>query len=896
MKRSRASRREGPIGPRARRSSSAASFAVVFASLAAVAEGSPGPPKLRLPAGARPVSYAVALEIVPARDAFHGTVDIVVRLEKATSLLWLNGKELEIEKASASLGGHALAARVVAGGEEFVGFAFDREVGPGELLLSVSYRGKFRERSSAGLFRQKDGGSWYVFSMFEATDARRAFPCFDEPSYKTPWVLTLRVPRDISAVSNTPIASETTATNGMKTVRFGRTPPLPSYLVAFAVGPFEFVDAGRAGAKKTPIRIIVPGGKTARARYAARTTGPILDRLEAYFGIPYPYEKLDQLAIPQTVAFGAMENAGLVTWSEGLLLASPEEETVALRRTQTQINAHELAHQWFGDLVTLSWWDDTWLNESFADWMGAKITAGIRPDWKVDVSAVSSASEAMDVDTLATARQIHQPIETADDIDNAFDAITYNKGGAVLSAFEAWVGPDRFRAGVRRYLAKHRFGNATAEDFLAALEAESMPGAADSFRTFLDQPGVPAVTVSLICDGTGPARLGLSQKRLLPVGSKGPAELWRVPICARVSAGGQDGRFCTLLTKESDSVALPGGACPDWLVAKDAGIGYFRALYSGGLLEKLRDRAMDLTTAERVSLVRDTAALAGAGALPTERALDLVPRFAADPQRQVATAALEIAERIRHHLVAADRLPSYARFVSRYFGERARQLGWTAKPGEDDETRLLRLALIGFVTENGDEPALQSEARRLAEAWLSDRSVLDPDLAGTALRIAARRGDRSLFDRYREAAKKAAERRDRLRLLSSLARFRDPAVLREALSLFLTDEFDPNEARVILRGSLETEEGRAAFWDFLRAHFDAVIRKMPGEAVGSLPRYVSGFCDPARAKEVEEFFRDKVDKLQGAPRALAQTVEEIGLCAAQRQMQEPSVRAFLEKD
>ena len=880
---------------RARRPLCAAFLTIVFAGLAAEGQEPPRPPSLRLPAGARPLSYTVALEIVPSRESFSGSVDIAIHLEKPTALLWLNGKELAIERAFASSDGRTLAVHIVAGGEEFVGFAFDSDIGPGNLVLSISYRGKFAQKSSTGLFRQKDGDNWYVFSMFEATDARRAFPCFDEPSYKVPWELTLRVPGEVSAVSNTPIASETPVADGMKTVRFGRTPPLPSYLVAFGVGPFDYVDGGRAGANKMPIRIVVPKGKASRARYAAETTGPILDRLEAYFGIPYPYEKLDQLAILQTVSFGAMENAGLITWSESLLLASPAEETVAFRRNQTQINAHELAHQWFGDLVTLAWWDDTWLNESFANWMGAKIAAVFRPDWKVEVSSVTGASDAMEADTLATARQIHQPIQSADDIENAFDTITYKKGGAVLSAFEAWVGPDRFRAGVRRYLTKHRFGNATAEDFLEALEAESMPGVAAAFRTFLDQPGVPVVTVSVACGGAGPARLNLAQKRLLPAGSKGLAESWRVPVCARLSVGGASERFCTLLTKESDSVPLPGGACPDWIMAKDGGIGYFRALYTGGLLEKLRERAAQLTTAERVSFVRDTSALAAAGLLPTDRALDLVPVFARDPQRQVVGAVADIALEIRDHLVAADRRPNYARFVSRHFGERARRLGWTPKAGEDDDTRLQRLALVGFVAREGDEPALQGEARRLAEAWLTDRSVLNPDLAGTALRIAALGGDRKLFDRFREAAKKAGERNDRRRLLSSMGAFGDPAIRREALSLFLTDEFDPNEARTLLFGSLGTDEGRAAFWDFLRAHFDAVVKKTPGEAAGSLPRYLSGFCDAARAREVEEFFRDKVGKLQGAPRALAQTVEEINLCGAQKQAQELSVRAFLEK-
>ena len=361
--------------------------------------------------------------------------------------------------------------------------------------------------STTGIFRQKTGDDWYAFTQFEATDARRAFPCFDEPSYKVPWRLALTIPKGDIAVSNTPVAKEVSAGDGLRTVIFEETKPLPSYLVAFGIGPFDVVDAGRAGIKHTPIRMIVPRGQASEARYAVETTGQILALLEKYFGTPYPYAKLDNLVIPQTVRFGAMENAGLITCNERILLAKPAEETADFKRGWASVCAHETAHQWFGDLVTLAWWDDTWLNESFATWMSRKIVEQWKPEWDTPVSNVAARAGTMEGDSLATARKIRQPIESKGDIDNAFDNISYGKGAAVLAMFEAWVGPEKFQKGVRRYLGEHAFGNATYKDFLNALEAEGGAGVGKAFATFLDQPGVPLVSLDLVCGSGAPPAL-----------------------------------------------------------------------------------------------------------------------------------------------------------------------------------------------------------------------------------------------------------------------------------------------------------------------------------------------------------------------------------------------------
>jgi cytosol alanyl aminopeptidase len=884
-----------------RRARLIAGFPVVFALIGAASSveasaghPAPTPPRLKLPAGADPTGYAVELSIDPARETFRGSVAIDLRLREKMSFLWLNGTGLEITKASALVGDRTVAAKAVPGGSDYVGFSFGKPVGPGKVRLQIDYTGKLDESSTQGLFREKDGGDWYAFSMFEATDARRAFPCFDEPAYKVPWQLTLRIPAGTTAVSNTPIESESAAADGGRVVRFKKTEPLPSYLVALGVGPFDYLDAGTAGSKKTKIRIVTPRGKASQGRYAAQTTKPLLELLEAYFGIPYPYEKLDHLAVPQAVTFGAEENAGLISWSERALIAPPSEETVDFQRRQASYSAHEMAHQWFGDLVTMEWWDDVWLNESFATWMSDRTIAQWKPEWGTAVERIIDRSNVMYGDTLVSARKIRQEIESADDIVNAFDGISYQKGAAVLTMFEAWIGPSSFQAGVRAYLEAHRFGSATEKDFLGAIEAASRPGVAAAFTTFLDQAGMPLLDVTLDCGG-GEPRLALSQKRLLPLGSSGAgAEVWQIPVCSRGGADAKNARGCTLLTVANGAAPAPTAACPSWLLANDGETGYYRALYRGDLLSRLLAVAdTELTLPERVGVIRDVNAMASAGAMPMSDALALVPRFAAARERDTVEATLRITSDLRDHLITENIRPNYARFVSKMYGARARELGFAGKAGETEDTQLLRSELVPFVVEEGNEAQLQAEAKRLALRWLEDHSTVSADIAGPVLEVAARHGDRALFDRLREAAKTEKGHRDELRLLNALGSFQDPVLVRAALEFFLAPDVDSREAYALLYATTRWEQSRQILWDFVKANYDAIVGRLPREVTGVMPYFGGSFCDADHRKEVEEFYKDRVGKLPGGPRVLAQVLEGTSLCIASRAVQEPGVQEFL---
>ncbi|HMA29147.1 MAG TPA: M1 family aminopeptidase [Thermoanaerobaculia bacterium] len=856
----------------------------------------PETPKLRLPSGVAPLGYAAELWIDPSQDTFRGRIEIRISLKGETGTLWLNGKELTVESASAAaVDGpkDTLPAEASAAGMDFVRIHFQRNLQPGEYAVTLAYKGRVELKDTEGLFRQREGRDWYVFSQFESIFARRAFPCFDEPGFKVPWQLTLHVPKNLVAVSNTPVLSESDEAGGTKKVVFERTKPLPSYLIALGVGPFDIVPAGTAGRNRVPIRMIVPKGRGAETRWAVASTGPILDLLEAYFDIPYPYAKLDHLVIPQTVGFGAMENPGLVTYVSTSILSKPADETIRFRRRYASVCAHETAHQWFGDLVTMAWWDDVWLNESFATWMANKIVARWKPDWGTRVTRVETRSLAMDLDSLVTARRIRQPIESNDDIENAFDGITYQKGGAVLDMFESWTGEETFRKGVHEYLKAHAHGNATAADFVGSIaSAAKNPEVDAAFYSFLDQPGVPLVTAELACSG-GPPRLLLSQKRFLPTGSSGSArETWRIPVCARTGEPGAT-PACTLLTEVNGALPLA-GSCPERVVANAASMGYYRVLYKGSMLGRiLADSGKHLSTAERVGVLTDVAALARTGDVPMAAALALVPALAGDPDRQVVEAAVRIAVSPRDVFVTDELRPNYRRFLADTFGARARALGFRSKPGESEDTKLLRSAVVGLVAEEADDPALVAEATSLARKWLTDRSAIEPEMLATVLTAAARHGDAELFTAFVAEAKASSDRRERGRILAALGAFRDPSVEKLALNLTLSPDFDARESLVVLREAAADRETREGVWTFVKANFAALAARLPRESPAGFPQLAAGFSDEAHRREVATFFKDKAANYAGGPRRLAQSLEQIQLKTALRASQQESVASFL---
>jgi len=868
-----------------------------MALLTGTASGQPAP-KFRLGDDVAPARYAVQLKLSPGEEAFSGSIDIELAVHRPVSTVWLNAANLTVDSAEIRAGDQSVRARAVDGGKQMIGITVDRPIPAGSASLHINYRGKVSSTNSEGLFSNREGGDTYIFSQFEPLAARLAFPCFDEPQFKVSWQLTLDVPAGDRAFANTPVVSETPQ-GGRKVVKFAASKPLPSYLVALAVGPLETVDAGKAGKRHVPVRIVVPRNRRGDARYAAAVTAELLTRLENYFGVPYPYEKLDQVAVPLVFGFGAMENAGMITYAQNLILAKTGEEIADFQRTYALVAAHEMAHQWFGDLVTLAWWNDTWLNEAFATWMEQKIVSEWKPEWRMDVTRVFDTQQAMHADSLISARRIRQPIESEDDIANAFDAITYQKGAAVIHMFEAWTGAEKFRKGVRFYLRRHAFGNATADEFLKDISSGSGRDIAAAFSTFLDQAGVPLVNVKLACTTGDRPKVVLTERRYLPLGSAGSNDqAWQIPVCVEYGSGGKRSRQCTLLRGGSGEIELRTRSCPEWVQGNAEQTGYYRVFYQDDLLKRLADSgAARLSVGERVGLLDDVEALVAGGEIPADEAMRLAEKFSSDRDRHVVSRSIDLVAELGEHQVPENLRPVYARFIRDTYGERARALGWAPQPGEDDDTRLLRKALVRFVARRGQDKALAQQAVELAQRWLKDRKAVAPDMVSAVLTTAAQYGDADLFDRFVSAAKASKDSLERLRLLAALGSFQDPALAKKAMELLLSRDFDARETFDILFGPEQYSETRMLPFTFVREHFDQLIAKLPrsigADAGASLPHVADEFCSQDLYDEVERFFMPHIGEFTGGPRNLAKVLESIHLCAAQRKAQEPNLIAFL---
>jgi alanyl aminopeptidase len=817
-----------------------------------------------------PTAYALALEIDPSTEAFSGRVQIAVRVAAPTAAFFLHGRGLAVSEARLVGKTGVIPARYVQVHEEGVArVVLERPAAAGEWTLELAWSAPF-DHQLVGLYKVTEGGASYAFTQFEPLSARRAFPCFDEPSFKVPFELALTVPAAERAVANTSELSAVPARAGFVTHRFARTPPLPTYLVAFAAGPLEIVDAAPVPAspvraRPLPLRGVAVRGKGGRLQYALERAGGILTTLEGWFGLPYPYDKLDLVAVPDFAA-GAMENAGLVTFREYLLLLG-DDAGADQKRAFASVTAHELAHQWFGDLVTMAWWDDLWLNEAFATWMATRTIRAWDPAAKADLEALDDTHRAMDVDSRAAARAVRQPIASAHDIHNAFDAITYTKGAAVLRMFESWMGEDTFRAGVTAYLQRHAHGNATTDDFLAALSGAAGLDVAAPMKTFLDQPGVPLLRVE-----TDEARRTIRAARFLPLGSAASAAgEWLVPVRLPGSAP-------SLLPPAGLPLTEPGVA--------PRNEGYFRqVLESSGEARRFRHseplEPLPAGTSEAALLTLADAIDAGlaAGTLAMDAGLARSAAFAAHPERLVARAPMERLRFARDRLVSVDHRPALEAWSRRLYARQA--LGrFDARPADDAE-RLFQRDLLEFLLHVGRDPKLRAEAQALGTRWARGEPVaFDATLLGLALGVAVEDGGAPVFDALLQRLEKTDDSALRRRMVAALGRSAGPLGER-ARALFLGPALRSEELWSLLGAQLSRPENAEPAWRWLQANVAAIRRRLPEEAQGSLPWLAGGFCDATKVPEIEAFFAPVIASLPGGPRELATVVEEVRLCAAQ---------------
>jgi puromycin-sensitive aminopeptidase len=848
----------------------------------------------RLPADVRPRSYVADVRLDLTRDRFESELVIDLDVGSPRREIVVHGVDLEVTSVTAESqgdSGQPQRGTAVADAEsETITLSFAEPLPSGSVRARIAYRGAFSP-GLRGLYRA--GG--VAVTQFEAADARRLFPCFDEPAFKARWQLTVSgVPADTAAISNVVIERDESDGRGARRVTFERTPPLSSYLIALVVGPLESSDA--ITTRDVPIRTWTTPDKRHLSAFAQETAAAVLPRLEDYFGLPYPFGKLDQIGVPDFEA-GAMENAGAVTFREVALLADPATAPLAVQKRVAEVITHELAHQWFGNLVTMAWWDDLWLNEAFATWMAYKIVDDWRPFWRIWMDFESGKGAALALDALVSAHPIRAEIANAEEAGESFDAITYEKGGSVLRMIEGYLGEDRFRDGIRLYMRRHREGNATADDLWNALGEASGEPILDMANGWIRQTGYPVVDLALEQPASGATVVRLSQRRFFAdpgAAAVDAAPRWLVPIVLRFRDGDDPGNIKeqrVLLTEASASVTLAARGKVQWCIGNAESRGFYRTAYDAAALGSLLPAVTELRPPERVALLSDQWALVRADLAPIERFLDLVAGLKDEADHVVLDEIVGRLSLIEHRFLDDVDRERFAAFVSAMYGERATELGWSPASDEDDEVRLGRAVLLRALAVVARVPEVVLEAAgRLPPA--TGPAGVDPNLLDVVVTAAARIADQPSFEDLRARARTETDPAAKRRYLHALARVERPPLPARAVELALSDDVpmqDFSSYVGTLLGNRATREMTFGMirdrWAETRAKADSpmILRRLV-EALGALP-------ERRHYDDVRAFL--EAHPIEGARQAIAQTLERMRMDASLRERILPRVGAWL---
>jgi aminopeptidase N len=842
----------------------------------------------RLPETAVPDNYALTFAPDFNKDNFTGDETIHVRVLKPTSEIVLNAVQIDFEDVSISSGGVSQKATVTPDKEkEIVTLAVARTLQPGPATIRIKYTGILNREMRGFYLGKDDDGRKYASTQFEATDARRAYPSFDEPAYKATFDISVIADKGLTAISNNKVLSDRAGPgDGKHTVKFATTAKMSSYLVALVVGNFEYVEGSADG---IPIRVYATPGKKQLGSFSLEAAENIMRYYNHYFGIKYPYGKLDLVAIPDFSA-GAMENTGCITFREVILLVD-DHAAVDLKKEIASVIAHEMAHQWFGDLVTMQWWDDVWLNEGFATWMSSKPIEAWKPEWNVQLDDVREGERSLDADSLANTRPIHQAADTPAEILESFDEIAYSKAATVLHMVEAYLGPDTFRAGVNEYLQRHAYGNATAADFWNAQTKVSKKPVDKIMATFVQQAGAPIISVKTQCEGNS-TLVALAQQRyffgrgLFGAGSK---EVWEIPLCMK--AGGEKGAAkCELLTQKQQSFGLTG--CAAWVMANSGATGYYRSSYTP---EAIRAMAKEIETAftpaERIVLLSDEWAMVRVGQQPIGDYLVLAEGLQADRNRAVLDQLLDRLHYIGDRVVNESDQPAYQAWVRGLLVPIAKDLGWQDKPGDSDEQKSLRAQLMLTLGRTGRDPETLAQARKITDQVLQDPGSVDRELAFPALQVAAFNGDAALYDRILASLKNAKTPEEYYDFQQALAEFSDPKLLERTLQYAISPDVRSQDALQLIGRVARNPAGERLAWNFVRSQWSD-IQKVGGPFASLEVAYsVGDFCDAGLRDGVKDFFSEHTTG--AGERTLKQSLERINYCIDLKSQQSEKLAAWL---
>lgn len=847
----------------------------------------------RLPELAVPENYKLTLTPNFDKNNFAGEEVIKIRVLKPTSQIVLNSADIEISQAAIAYGGLTQIPTIHFDKEkEMVAFTVGKELQPGPITLRIKYAGILNDQLR-GFYLGKDAqGHKYAVTQLEATDARRAFPCFDEPAYKATFDITVIADKGLIAIANTRMIADVAGPGEKHTVSFATSQKMSSYLAAVAVGNFEYVEGESEG---IPIRIYSMPGKKQLGMFALQATEYALTYYNHYFGIKYPYGKLDWIALPDFSA-GAMENIGFITSREADLQVDEQHPSLAQQKNVAIVVTHEIAHQWFGDLVTMSWWDDVWLNEGFATWMEGKPVDAWKPEWHAGLDEISRGDilttlGALNVDSLASTRAIHQPVETPGQIQELFDGIAYGKSAAVLRMIEAYIGPETFRAGVNEYLKRHAYGNATAEDFWLTLAQVSKKPVDRIMATFVKQPGVPMISLKAQCTGNS-TTVSMKQERYFYDRSKldaGNDQLWQVPVCLKLGASGSS--QCELLTKREESFTIAG--CADWVLGNSGGTGYYRTAYEPDAVRGLaRDAEAALTPQERLLLLIDTWASVRVGRQPVGDYLTLAENVRTEPVTAVTALVLGQLNTIGRYIVTDDDRPAYQLWLRNTLNPVARRIGWEPKPGESEEAKNLRPLLLNALGGQGRDPETIAAAQKLAEQALQAPGSVQSDLAPAAFGLAAFNGGPDFYDKIMAAMKSAKTPEQYYLYFYTLPNFSDSHLVQRTLDFAISPDVRSQDSLGLIGNVMGNPEGQGLAWAFIRSHWDEVVKAGGPFASAQVQNSVGVFCDAAMQGQVRDFF--SAHPSGAAERTLRQSMERINNCIAMKAQQSSQLATWLQ--
>jgi aminopeptidase N len=836
----------------------------------------------RLPNVARPEHYTLQLSPDLQAATFTGEETIDLTLAQAVDSIVLNAWQLKFGAVTAQVNGKSLPAEVTLDPSlQQATFKFDRTLPAGSVTLKIAYSG-ILNGELRGFYLSRTPKRNYAVTQFEPTDARRAFPSFDEPLYKATFDVSLIVPQGDTAIGNTNIVSDTPGPiAGEHTITFARTPKMSTYLVAFLVGDFKCLSGESDG---VPIRACATPDKVQLAQFALSGAEFFLHYYDNYFGIKYPMPKLDMIAIPDFEA-GAMENFGAITYRETAMLLDEKTASINAKKTVAVDVAHEMAHQWFGDMVTMEWWNNIWLNEGFATWMSNKPLDAWKPEWNIPEGQAAELNQTLDLDGGRATRAIRSRAETPAEINEMFDGIAYGKAAAVLLMTENYLGEEAFRAGVHRYLQAHMYGNATAEDFWNTLQASSGKPVDKIMESLVVQPGEPLLTFGGVHDG----KAEVSQKRffLNPKDATAQEQSWILPVCIKSAAGEPE---CPIVKAGTQQLQAPAGPV---FYGNAGGKGYYRSRYdSVDYQQLLRHVETSLTPSERITFLGSQWALARAGISPVGDFLNLAAAVRDDNSSFVIT-TVSSALRIIDQQVAStsEEHKELAAWVRRNFAPALARLD-APVAGEAPDKSLLRAALFGLLGNIGSDPAIIADARKISEQYLSNPASVDPTLAAAGLNIAAQNGDAAFFDQLQRVSQTSGDPQLRTQALRALASFRDGAMVVRALDYALSGHVKNQDALRLVQLEMRDRRTRDAAWQYVQQNWPRVRAQITTWMGGELVESMGGFCSTDRSSQVSEFFA--AHSVSATSHALDKARDSIADCVDLRVAQGPNLKQWLQ--